>query len=105
MRVLVLRYMTEKGREAINKQNEKNKKNWKLRAIIRASGGKLTFVDGGLEFRHFIFKNMTGDLNSKGNAQSESMKEKAFAEITKALAEEDCEMDIDYKVEFEEEAA
>lgn len=102
MRILRLKYITEKGRTAINKQNEINKKNWKLRAMIRATGGKLVFIDGGLEFSHFSFKIMRGDLNSQGNKQSQNMKNKGFYDITKALEKDDCTLDVDYNVRFEE---
>ena len=102
MNILRLKYITEKGRNAINKQNEINKKNWKLRTMIRATGGKLSFIDGGLEFNHFSFKNMGGDLNSPGNKQSQNMKKKGFYDITKALEKDDCMLDIDYSVRFEE---
>jgi hypothetical protein len=103
MKVLKLIFLTEKGKLAINKENEKNKRNWKLLGTIRLTGGKLTFIDGGMIFKHFIFKNMTGDLNSSGNAQSNNMKEKGFATVEAALLEKGCIKDIDYKLEFEEE--
>ena len=102
MRVLQLKFLTEKGRLAINKQNEKNKKDTMMLWKIRATGGKLIFIDGGMQFSHFIFKSMTGDLNSPGNAQSDRLKRQGFEAIVKALEKDDCLLDTDYNIKFVE---
>jgi len=101
MKILRLKYITEKGRIAINIQNTKNKKNWKLKTMIRATGGKLSFIDGGMEFEHFSFKLMQGDLNSKGNKQANNMKKKGFKDIEETLAKSGCVLDKDYFIRFE----
>jgi hypothetical protein len=99
-KVLELKYITKKGKISINKENTKSKRNWMLRSTIRATGGKLEFIDGGLRFQHFVFKNMTGDLNSPGNKLSENYKEIGFKKIIESLKKYGCIIDIDYKVEF-----